>query len=53
LPAKNPRFPLNLQNPDTKEEMERLAQEHFRTVSAEIEAACWAWIKQHKDAPDQ
>jgi len=49
VPAKNPRIAFNPQNDSTKEEMERLAQEHFRTLSAEIEAACWAWIKQHKE----
>lgn len=53
MPAKNPRIAFNPSNPETKAQMERLAAEHFRTLSAEIEAACWAWIKSHEGQAPQ
>lgn len=49
MPAKNPRFALNFQDPAVRKRMEELAAENLRTVSAEIEMACRHWIKQHEE----
>lgn len=50
MPAKNPRILFNPKNQETRARMEQLAEQNFRTLSAEIEAACWDWIRKHEKA---
>ncbi len=35
-------------DPELKERMTELAARHRRTLSAEIETACEAWVEQHR-----